>query len=67
MLPPSATVHEAIQRIAARPEGAAILEYLQAAMFDINARLIATMDPVQLRIFQGEGRVVDMLLKQWKP
>jgi hypothetical protein len=58
---------EAIKRIAARPEGAAVLEYLKANMDDTMKMLIAANDPALTRAAQGEARVLSMLLQVWKP
>jgi hypothetical protein len=67
MVTPTATQLEAIQRVAGRPEGEAILEYLKACMDDIQGRLIYEEDAQRVRAFQGESRVLNALLKVWKP
>ena len=67
MRQPNAVQLEAIQRVAARPEGVVIIEYLKAAMDEMQQRLILDNDPQQVRAYQGEARVLDMLLKVWKP
>lgn len=66
MKSPPPEVIEVLQRLRGRPEGVVIHEYLQAAMADINIRFLHTADPVQLRVLQGEGRVVDTLLGAFK-
>jgi hypothetical protein len=58
---------EAIARIAARPEGAVFLEYLQANMSDTSKMLINANDPQITRAAQGEARVLNVLLQVWKP
>jgi len=58
---------DAIKRIAARPEGAAVLEYLKANMDDTTKTLIAANDPAITRAAQGEARVLNVLLQVWKP
>jgi hypothetical protein len=58
---------EAIKRIAARPEGAAVLEYLKANMDDTMKMLVASNDPINTRAAQGEARVLSVLLSVWKP
>lgn len=67
MQQPNAAYVEAIKRVAARPEGMLIHEYLQAAMDDITTHLIANNDPQQVRSLQGEARALSVLLKVWKP
>lgn len=67
MTPPNGDELEAFQRLAARPEGRVVLEYLQRAMSDTNKRLTHEPDAVQLRVLQGKSRVLDVLLQAWKP
>lgn len=64
---PSGDVVDAINRVAARPEGNSIKEFLQMNMNDTNARLSREQDAVTLRQLQGHAQVFDMLLKVWKP
>jgi hypothetical protein len=64
---PNGNELEAIKRVAARPEGALIHDYLQANMKDTVNALIQNNDAQQSRVLQGEARVLDVLLKVWKP
>lgn len=64
---PTSDVLEAIKRIAARPEGQKILEYLQSNMRDTTARLAQERDPVTVRVLQGHAQVLTVLMKDWKP
>lgn len=67
MRAPNPAEQEAIARIAARPEGQAVLEYLKACMADTEARLIREEIPHNLRAWQGEARVLVALIQAWKP
>jgi hypothetical protein len=67
MISPTGDEREAIQRIAARPEGQVVLGYLRKNADTINQRLVQERDPVALRIWQGQAQVLDGLLKEWKP
>jgi hypothetical protein len=58
---------DAIKRVAGRPEGQKILEYLLANMALVNARLAHERDPVSLRIMQGEAQTLSVLVKDWTP
>ena len=64
---PTSAQLEAIKRVAARPEGVLILEYLKAEMDNTMKLLILNNDPLQVRAYQGEARVLDELLTVWKP
>lgn len=64
---PSGEEREAMQRIAARPEGQVVLGYLRKNADTVQQRLVQERDPVALRIWQGQAQVLDMLLKEWKP
>lgn len=66
MRQPSAPVLEAIKRVAARPEGLQIREYLTGEMNNTMKLLIANNDPQLVRALQGEARVLDELLMVWK-
>ncbi len=66
MQQPNTAQLEAIKRVAARPEGMLIHEYLKGEMDKIIASLVATEDAHLTRRFQGEARVLDVLLKVWK-
>ena len=67
MISPTGDEREAINRVAGRPEGQVILGYLQKCQHTINQRLVQEMDAAMLRIWQGEARVLELLLKEWKP
>lgn len=67
MQAPNGDVIEAIQRVAARPEGQLIRKYLEQCQHDTSARLAQERDPVTLRILQGQAQAIGVLLKDWKP
>jgi len=64
---PTGEALDAIKRVAGRPEGQKILEYLQTSMNLTNARLAQERDPVMLRVLQGEAQTLTVLMRDWKP
>lgn len=54
-------------RVAARPEGALILEYLQAYMNELQQVSMVMEDAVKVRMLQGQMQMLDLLLRHWKP
>lgn len=66
MQKPQATALDAIQRVAGRPEGQLIREYMQAEYDNTMKMLIAANDPQTTRAAQGEARVLQVLLEAWK-
>lgn len=67
MRAPSATVIEAMARVAARPEGGLILEYLRGYMNELQQACMVMEDPVKVRMLQGQQQMLDLLLRHWKP
>lgn len=67
MLTPKDEDLEAFKRVAGRPEGVLILEFLNKTMRDVNARLAVTEDSVKLRIFQGQAQAIAILVTALKP
>lgn len=66
MKQPTTEQSEAIKRVAARPEGQLVLEYLKEAKNEVQQRLILDDDAHRVRSHQGEARALDMLLSVWK-
>jgi len=67
MRKPTADVVEAMARIAARPEGALVLEYLQSSMTEIQSALVQMEDPNRMRMLQGQAQMLGTVLQFWKP
>jgi len=63
---PLSAALDAIQRVAGRPEGQLIREYLQKEYDNTMKSLIAANDPQVTRAAQGEARVLQVLLEAWK-
>lgn len=64
---PSGMVLEAIQRVAARPEGQLVGEFLRSQLDLTNQRLGLEQDAVALRTLQGHAQILTTLVKVWKP
>lgn len=56
-----------MQRLASRPEGHAVQQFLQLSMTQTNQRLARELDAVVVRHLQGHAQVLDILLRVWKP
>lgn len=67
MRAPTPDVQEAFQRIAARPEGQLLRDYLQRCMADAQVAIAQEHDVTVVRMTQGHLQLLGRLLGYWKP
>lgn len=67
MTPLDLTATEVIDRLRRSKDGQVFAAYLQKAFHEVQGRLLEDNDDVRLRGFQGEARVLKVLVEKWNP
>lgn len=67
MTPLDAQTADVVDRLRRSKEGQVFAAYLQKAFHEVQGRLLEDTDDERWRGFQGEARVLKVLVERWNP